>query len=138
MFLFIFKKSIYKPIFQSFRKLAIGSIIYLVTRFRKWEKEGRQRWRQREGEGDRGRGEIKRKYTVRGKEKIKSSFKWQACRNTCHSALLYVNVCSFSQLPICQFVIHSYQTLSKALLLCSPRHQNEASTLSIWFNKDRL
>lgn len=35
-------------------------------------------------------------------------------------------LCSFSQLPICQFAIHSYQTLSKALLWCSPRHQNEA------------
>lgn len=86
----------------------------------------------------RERKRRKRKHTVREKEKVKSSFKWQAHRNARHSALPYVNVCSFSQLPICQFAIHSYQTLSKALLLCSPRHQNEASTLSIWLSKDRL
>lgn len=72
-------------------------------------------------------GEMKRKYTQTGKEreKRKFRFKGQDSWNKDNTILVYVNVCFFSQLPICQFASHSYQTLSRAPLRCRPRHQNE-------------
>lgn len=128
VFLFYLKKKIkFKLMFQSFRELPIGSIISLATRFRKGKKGWREKWGGGGKKEEEKWGEMKRKYTQKGKEreKRKFRFKGQDSWNKDNTILVYVNVCFFSQLPICQFASHSYQTLSRAPLRCRPRHQNE-------------